>query len=133
MPGAILRERSCENGSYGDRRAGPPSLAEFEPVALEATRPAALACQRWIGRGSGKGADAAAAGAMRAALANASGRGTVVVVEGAKDAAPMLFDSEQLGAEAVRVIAGKQRCITPPGFDQGTLRAKQCRLSAMSS
>jgi fructose-1,6-bisphosphatase II / sedoheptulose-1,7-bisphosphatase len=37
---------------------------------------------------------------MRAALANASGPGTVVVGEGAKDEAPMLFDGEQLGAKA---------------------------------
>lgn len=73
------------------------SLAELEPVAIEATRAAALACQRWIGRGSGKAADAAATEAMRAALAHAPGVGRIVVGEGAKDEAPMLFAGEQLG------------------------------------
>jgi fructose-1,6-bisphosphatase II len=73
------------------------SLAHLEPVALEATRGAALACQRWIGCGSGTAADGAATEAMRAALAQAPGIGTVVVGEGAKDEAPMLFDGERLG------------------------------------
>lgn len=79
------------------RRPQPHSLAHLEPVALEATRAAALACQRWIGSGSGSAADGAATEAMRAALAHAPGFGTVVVGEGAKDKAPMLFDGEQLG------------------------------------
>jgi fructose-1,6-bisphosphatase II len=95
MPGAIL-----QTGSHEGVRVGPYSLAELEPVALKATRAAALACQCWIGRGSGDGADGAATGAMRAALANPSGLGTVVVGEGVKDEAPMLFDGEQLGAKA---------------------------------
>jgi fructose-1,6-bisphosphatase II len=73
------------------------SLADLEPVALEATRAAALACQRWIGRGSADAADEAATAAMRAALAFAPGVGKVVVGEGAKDEAPMLFEGEQLG------------------------------------
>lgn len=94
MAGEILQD-----GSRGGLRVGPHSLAELEPVALAATSAAALACQRWIGRGSGDGADRAATEAMRAALGDASGLGTVVVGEGTKDEAPMLFDGEQLGAE----------------------------------
>jgi fructose-1,6-bisphosphatase II len=74
------------------------SLRGLEPVALAATRAAALACQRWIGRGRGKAADRAATEAMRASLARAPGIGTVVIGEGAKDQAPMLFDGERLGA-----------------------------------
>jgi fructose-1,6-bisphosphatase II len=74
------------------------SLAELEPVALEATRAAAIACRRWIGRGDGRAADGAATQAMRVALGRAPGLGTVVVGEGAKDQAPMLFDGERLGA-----------------------------------
>ncbi|PZS14090.1 MAG: fructose-bisphosphatase class II [Solirubrobacterales bacterium] len=73
------------------------NLAELEPVALAATRAAALACQRWIGRGSPDDADEAATEAMRTALAKAQGLGTVVIGEGAKDKAPMLFDGEQVG------------------------------------
>ncbi len=74
------------------------SLAELEPVALEATRGAAIACQRWIGRGDGRGADRAATQAMRVALGRAPGVGTIVAGEGAKDEAPMLCDGERLGA-----------------------------------
>ncbi|MGI8429162.1 MAG: class II fructose-bisphosphatase [Solirubrobacteraceae bacterium] len=73
-------------------------LTDLEPVALEATRAAALACQRWVGRGSSNDADGAATEAMRGALAQALGAGTVVVGEGEKDEAPMLFDGERLGA-----------------------------------
>lgn len=72
-------------------------MAALEPTALAATRGAALACRRWVGRGRAHEADAAAAEAMRAALAQAPGRGTVVVGEGAKDEAPMLYDGERLG------------------------------------
>jgi len=73
------------------------SLRQLEPAALAATRAAALACQRWVGRGSGPAADEAATEAMRTALAPAPGSGTVVVGEGAKDEAPMLFDGERVG------------------------------------
>jgi fructose-1,6-bisphosphatase II len=73
------------------------ATAALEPTALAATCAAALACRRWVGRGRGHDADAAAAEAMRAALAEAPGRGTVVVGEGAKDEAPMLHDGERLG------------------------------------
>jgi fructose-1,6-bisphosphatase II len=72
-------------------------MSELEPTALAATRAAALACRHWVGRGRAHDADAAAAEAMRAALATAPGRGTVVVGEGAKDDAPMLYDGERLG------------------------------------
>src|SRR4051794_5693011 len=86
----------------GDARTAPGtqanSLADLEPVAMEATRAAALACQPWIGAGDGRAADEAATEAMRAALAHAPRLGTVVVGEGAKDEAPMLFDGERLGA-----------------------------------
>jgi fructose-1,6-bisphosphatase II len=74
-----------------------PAMAALESTALAATRAAALACRRWIGRGRARDADAAAAEAMRAALAQAPGRGTVVVGEGAKDDAPMLYEGERLG------------------------------------
>jgi fructose-1,6-bisphosphatase II len=73
------------------------AIAALEPTALAATHAAALACRRWVGRGRAHDADAAAAEAMRAALAQAPGRGTVVVGEGAKDDAPMLYDGERLG------------------------------------
>lgn len=64
---------------------------------LAATRDAALSCLPWVGKNEPKNADAAAVAAMRATLADAPGRGTVVIGEGVKDDAPMLFDGERVG------------------------------------
>lgn len=70
----------------------------LEAAALAATRAAALACANWAGRGDPIAADGAATDAMRATLARAPGTGTVVIGEGEKDAAPMLYNGERLGA-----------------------------------
>ncbi|GAB3588390.1 class II fructose-bisphosphatase [Amycolatopsis endophytica] len=69
----------------------------LEAVALAATRAAAVASYAWVGRHDQKAADAAATAAMREALAGAPGRGTVVIGEGEKDDAPMLFNGEVVG------------------------------------
>ena len=69
----------------------------LEPLALAAVRAAALAAAKHAGRGDGKAADGAATEAMRAVLGEASGLGTVVIGEGEKDNAPMLFNGERLG------------------------------------
>jgi fructose-1,6-bisphosphatase II len=101
MATATLQDPPWADGHSGTRIAAElPThwLSDLEPVALEATRAAALACRGWIGRGNNDAADEAAAEAMRAVLARAPGLGTVVIGEGAKDGAPMLFDGEQLGA-----------------------------------
>jgi hypothetical protein len=66
--------------------------------ALAATRAAAIAAAQWAGRGDPHRADEAATAAMRRALSTASGRGTIVTGEGAKDDAPMLAHGGQLGA-----------------------------------
>jgi fructose-1,6-bisphosphatase II len=89
-------------------------VAALEPTALAATRAAALACRHWVGRGRPHAADAAAAAAMRTALADAPGRGTVVVGEGAKDDAPMLFDGERLGRgdDAFDIAVDPLECTT---------------------
>ena len=73
-------------------------ITDLLPSLLAATQRAALACQPWVGRGDGKAADAAAVAALREALANCPGQGTVVIGEGEKDAAPMLFVGERVGA-----------------------------------
>src|SRR5919109_274519 len=75
----------------------PLDLALLEAVALAATHEAALACQPFVGRGDKHAADAAATEAMRRALSQAPGIGTVVIGEGEKDGAPMLSNDEQLG------------------------------------
>jgi fructose-1,6-bisphosphatase II len=76
----------------------PPRLRDLEAAALAATRAAALACQDWVGRGDPIAADGAATEAMRVSLTGAPGSGTVVIGEGAKDEAPMLFQGERVGA-----------------------------------
>jgi fructose-1,6-bisphosphatase II / sedoheptulose-1,7-bisphosphatase len=70
-------------------------------VALEAVRvteAAALAASRMVGRGDEKAADKAAVDAMRAALNTLNISGTVVIGEGERDEAPMLYIGERVGA-----------------------------------
>ncbi|MBR7830216.1 class II fructose-bisphosphatase [Actinospica sp. MGRD01-02] len=69
-------------------------------LALElvrVTEAAALAAGRWVGRGDKIGADGAAVGAMRRLINTVSMNGVVVIGEGEKDHAPMLFNGEQVG------------------------------------
>jgi fructose-1,6-bisphosphatase II len=62
------------------------------------TEAAALAAGRWMGRGDKNAADAAAVDAMRLVLNSVSMDGIVVIGEGEKDEAPMLFNGEEIGA-----------------------------------
>jgi fructose-1,6-bisphosphatase II len=69
-------------------------------MALElvrATESAAMAAGRWMGRGDKNGADKAAVDAMRYMLNTIHMNGVVVIGEGEKDEAPMLFNGEILG------------------------------------
>ena len=69
-------------------------------LALElvrVTEAAAMAAGRWVGRGDKNGADGVAVNAMRALISTVGMRGTVVIGEGEKDNAPMLFNGEQVG------------------------------------
>src|SRR6476469_5202435 len=69
-------------------------------LALEAVRvteAAALAASKLMGRGNEKAADQAAVDAMRQALNALSIEGTVVIGEGERDEAPMLFIGEKVG------------------------------------
>src|SRR5438876_3294083 len=70
-------------------------------LALElvrVTEAAALAAGRWLGRGDKNGADGAAVYAMRIILNSVSMEGVVVIGEGEKDEAPMLYNGEEIGA-----------------------------------
>ena len=74
---------------------------EERNLALEAcrvTEAAALAASRWLGRGDEKAADQAAVDAMRTALNSLDIRGTVVIGEGERDEAPMLYIGEEVGS-----------------------------------
>ncbi|OON81356.1 class II fructose-bisphosphatase [Streptomyces tsukubensis] len=83
-----------------------PSPLEVSPeapdrnLALElvrVTEAAAMAAGRWVGRGEKNGADGAAVKAMRTLVSTVSMNGVVVIGEGEKDEAPMLFNGEQIG------------------------------------
>src|SRR5271165_4554325 len=56
-----------------------------------------MAASRWMGRGDKEGADQAAVNAMRVVLQTVSMDGVVVIGEGEKDNAPMLFNGEHIG------------------------------------
>ena len=62
------------------------------------TEAAALAAGRWMGRGDKEAADQAAVDAMRLVVNNVSMDGVVVIGEGEKDEAPMLYNGEQIGS-----------------------------------
>jgi fructose-1,6-bisphosphatase II len=64
---------------------------------VRVTEAAALAGARWLGRGDKEGADQAAVDAMRMMLAGVDMDGIVVIGEGEKDEAPMLFPGEKVG------------------------------------
>jgi fructose-1,6-bisphosphatase II len=64
---------------------------------VRVTEAAALGAGRWIGRGNKEAADQAAVDAMRHMLATVSVDGTVVIGEGEKDEAPMLYNGEHIG------------------------------------
>jgi fructose-1,6-bisphosphatase II len=69
-------------------------------LALElvrVTEAAALAASRWMGRGDKEGADGAAVDAMRIVLHTVPMDGIVVIGEGEKDEAPMLYNGENIG------------------------------------
>ena len=64
---------------------------------VRVTEAAALACSRWMGRGDAHEADQAAVTAMRRAFDQVDVRGTVVIGEGERDEAPMLYIGERVG------------------------------------
>ncbi|MCA2225841.1 class II fructose-bisphosphatase [Nonomuraea aurantiaca] len=88
-----------------DQTSVPPALATGERapdrnLALElvrVTEAAAMAAARWVGRGDKNGADGAAVNAMRQLINTVSMNGVVVIGEGEKDHAPMLFNGERVG------------------------------------
>src|SRR3954447_14397887 len=69
-------------------------------LALElvrVTEAAAMAAGRWVGRGDKEGGDGAAVDAMRLLINSLPMRGVVVIGEGEKDNAPMLYNGEHVG------------------------------------
>ncbi len=80
--------------------AEPSARAPDRNLALElvrVTEAAAMGAGRWIGRGDKESADQAAVDGMRAMLDTVRMAGVVVIGEGEKDKAPMLFNGEEVG------------------------------------
>ncbi len=69
----------------------------FALEAVRVTEAAALAASHWIGKGKEKEADQVAVNAMRDALNGLTINGTVVIGEGERDKAPMLYIGEKVG------------------------------------
>jgi len=76
-------------------RTAPDRNIAMELVRV--TEAGAMAAARWIGRGDKEEADQAAVDAMRFVLDSVSMRGVVVIGEGEKDEAPMLYNGEEVG------------------------------------
>ncbi len=77
------------------RREAPDRNLALELVRV--TEAGAMAAGRWVGRGDKEGGDGAAVDAMRELVNSVSMRGVVVIGEGEKDHAPMLFNGEEVG------------------------------------
>jgi fructose-1,6-bisphosphatase II len=102
--------------------ASPTTARPDRNLALElvrVTEAAALAAARMVGRGDKEGADQAAVDAMRAVLDSVSMDGVVVIGEGEKDKAPMLYNGEQIGDG------------TPPQVDVAVDPLEGTRLTAL--
>jgi fructose-1,6-bisphosphatase II len=105
----------------------PPELtaahdAPDRNLALElvrVTEAAAMAAGRWVGRGDKNGADGVAVNAMRVLISTVGMNGVVVIGEGEKDNAPMLFNGEEVGDGA-----GPECDVAVDPIDGTTLTAK---------
>ena len=90
--------QAAENRPPG--HLAPPARFPDRNLALDlvrVTEAAAMAAGRWVGRGDKNGADRVAVNAMRVLISTVGMNGVVVIGEGEKDQAPMLFNGEQVG------------------------------------
>ena len=97
-PDTTARQTPATQGvppSLAVRREAPDRNLALELVRV--TEAAAMAAGRWVGRGDKNGGDGAAVDAMRALIGTVSMHGIVVIGEGEKDEAPMLFNGEEVG------------------------------------
>jgi len=99
-----------------------PRNAPDRNLAMElvrVTEAAAMAAGRWVGRGDKDGADGVAVNAMRALIGTVGMDGVVVIGEGEKDNAPMLYNGEKVGDGT-----GPQCDVAVDPIDGTTLTAK---------
>jgi fructose-1,6-bisphosphatase II len=83
--------------SVAERPAGNRPDRNLALELVRVTEAAALGSARWVGRGDKEAADQAAVDGMRAMLDTVSMAGVVVIGEGEKDKAPMLYNGEEIG------------------------------------
>jgi fructose-1,6-bisphosphatase II len=91
---------STSDPSGGTASGGRRPEAPDRNLALElvrVTEAAAMTAGRWVGRGDKIGGDGAAVDAMRMLIGTVSMNGVVVIGEGEKDKAPMLYNGERVG------------------------------------
>ena len=88
-------QTTADDGGSSRRSEAPDRNLALELVRV--TEAAAMAAGRWVGRGDKNGADGAAVNAMRQLIHTVSMSGVVVIGEGEKDEAPMLFNGERVG------------------------------------
>src|SRR2546426_8349721 len=92
-------ESFFQSGCYSSapRREGGPRVEELSLEFVRVVEEAAIAAARTMGRGDRHGSDQAAVEAMRRVLDTVPIAGTVVIGEGERDEAPMLFIGEKVG------------------------------------
>jgi fructose-1,6-bisphosphatase II len=88
--------QATEDAGRAATRAAPDRNLALELVRV--TEAAALGAGRWVGRGDKEAADQAAVDAMRLMLDTVAMDGVVVIGEGEKDEAPMLYNGEEVGS-----------------------------------
>src|SRR3954470_8475917 len=87
-----------------DVRSGAKPDRNLALELVRVTEAAALAAARWVGRGEKESADGAAVDAMRLMLDTVPMDGIVVIGEGEKDEAPMLYNGEEIGDGSAPVV-----------------------------
>lgn len=87
-----------------DVRSGSKPDRNLALELVRVTEAAALAASRWVGRGDKEAADGAAVDAMRLLLDTVPMDGVVVIGEGEKDEAPMLYNGERIGDGSPPVV-----------------------------
>ena len=79
------------------------TLSSLSSQIIEVTEKAAIACYDWIGKGDNMAADQAAVTSMRSTLNLMNISGTIVIGEGERDEAPMLYIGEKVGKGGIEV------------------------------
>jgi fructose-1,6-bisphosphatase II / sedoheptulose-1,7-bisphosphatase len=79
------------------------SISSLSSQIIETVEQAAIACYDWIGKGDNMAADMAAVEAMRKSLNQMNISGTIVIGEGERDEAPMLYIGEHVGKGGIEV------------------------------